>query len=193
MFSLVSRFSFSVSFIGFGGFSPGSHSRFPFKILIQGSHLRFPLQVSIQSSHSRFPLKVLIQGSHSRFPFKVPTQGSHLRFPFKVPILGSHSKFPLKVPIQGFHSRFPLQIFFEVLLQQIPRSTELASEEGGNCNNVIFGAESSQSRSHVTTTNHDFTSTGLTSITALGSSSSTLQSRRYVYLRKDIPLDAYRV
>ena len=35
-------------------------------------------------------------------------------------------------------------------------------------NNVTFGVESSQSRSHVTTINHNFTSSGLTSITALG-------------------------
>ena len=46
------------------------------------------------------------------------------------------------------------------------------------CNNVTFGAESSRSRSHVTTTNHDFTSSGLTSITALDSFSSTPLSRR---------------
>ena len=65
----------------------------------------------------------------------------------------------------------------------IPCSAELASEKRSNCNNMIFGAESSQSRSHVTITKHDFTSSGLTSITTLGSSSSTLQSRRYVYLQ----------
>ena len=34
----------------------------------------------------------------------------------------------------------------------------------------------------MTTTNHDFNSSGLTSITALSSSSSTPQSRWYVYL-----------
>ena len=44
------------------------------------------------------------------------------------------------------------------------------------CNNVTLGAESSQSGSHMTTTNHDFISSGLTSITTLGSSSSTPQS-----------------
>ena len=35
-------------------------------------------------------------------------------------------------------------------------------------NNVSFGVESSRSRSHVTTINHNFISFGLTSITALG-------------------------
>ena len=118
MFSVVSRFSFPVSLIGLGGFSPGSHPRFPFKV------------------------------------------------PIQVPILG-----------------FPFQVPSEVPLQQISRSAELASEEGGNCNNVTLGAESSQSGSHVTTTNYDFTSFGLTSITALGSSSSTPQSRWYVCLQ----------
>ena len=48
---------------------------------------------------------------------------------------------------------------------------------------MTFGAESSQSRSHITTTNRDFTSFGLTSITTLGSSSSTSKSRRNVYLQ----------
>ena len=65
------------------------------------------------------------------------------------------------------------------------------SEERGNCNNVTFGAESSQSRSHMTTTNHNINSSGLTSITALSSSSFMPQSRWYVYLRKGIPLDVY--
>ena len=46
------------------------------------------------------------------------------------------------------------------------------------CTNMTFGVESSRSRSYVTTTNHDFTSSGLTSITVLGSFSSTLLSRR---------------
>ena len=124
IFSVVSRFSSPVSFIGLGGFSPGFHSRFPFKVPIQDSHSRF----------------------FSKFSFN-----------------------------------------------KIPRSAELASKEGGNCNNVTFGAKSSQSRNHVTTTNHEFTSTSLTSITTLGSSSSTPQSRQYVYLWKGIPLDAYWV
>ena len=48
---------------------------------------------------------------------------------------------------------------------------------------MTFGAESSQSRSHVTTTNCDFNSFSLTSITALRSSSSMPQSSRYVYLQ----------
>ena len=86
----------------------------------------------------------------------------------------------------GSHSSYP---------STIPRSAEFASEEGGNCNNVTFRAESSQSRSHMTTTNHNLTPSSLTSITALGSSSSTPlsrwrsvpphlpQSRRYVYLQ----------
>ena len=90
--------------------------------------------------------------------------------------------------VEGFSSgsHFPLQRF--------PRSAELASKEGGNCNNVTFGAKSSWSRSHVTTTNHDFTLSGLTCyvittnhdftssnstfITALGSFSSTPLSKR---------------
>ena len=46
------------------------------------------------------------------------------------------------------------------------------------CNNVAFRAESFQTRNHVTTTNHNFTSSGLTSITALGSFSSTSLGRR---------------
>ena len=45
-------------------------------------------------------------------------------------------------------------------------------------NNVTFGAESFRSRSHVTTTNHNFTSFGLTSIMVLDSSSSILLTRR---------------
>ena len=65
----------------------------------------------------------------------------------------------------------------------IPRAMELVSEEGDIYNNVIFGAESSQSRSHVITTNRNFTLFGLTSIMALGSSSSISQSRWYVYLQ----------
>ena len=84
-------------------------------------------------------------------------------FPPQFPIIGLGGFSP------GSHSSSP---------STISRSAELASEEGGNCNNVTFGAESSRSRSHVTTTNHDFTSSGLTSITALGSSSSTPLSRR---------------
>ena len=43
--------------------------------------------------------------------------------------------------------------FYSSSLSTIPFSAELASEEGGNCNRVTFGAESSRSRSHVTTTN----------------------------------------
>ena len=70
---------------------------------------------------------------------------------------------------------------------------ELTSEERGNCNNVIFGAESFQSRNHVTTINHDFISSSLTSIMALDSSSSTPHSRRYIYLWKGIPLNVYQV
>ena len=111
-------------------------------------------------------------GSHLRFPFKVPIQGSiqgsHPRFLFKIPIQGSHSRFSFKVLLQGSYSRYPFQVPLEVFLQQIPRSAELASKKRGNCNNVTFKRESSQSRSHVTTTNHNFTSFGLTSITALG-------------------------
>ena len=73
-----------------------------------------------------------------------------------------------QVPIQGSHLRFPFKVPFKVTLQQIPRSAELASEERGNFNNLTFGTESSRSRSYVTTTNHNFTSSGLTSITTLG-------------------------
>ena len=57
---------------------------------------------------------------------------------------------------------------------------------------MTFGAESSRSRSHVTTTKHNFSSSGLTSITAfgsitvLGSSSSTPLSRRRL-----VPLHLY--
>ena len=64
----------------------------------------------------------------------------------------------------GSHSRFPFQVFFKVPLQQIPRLAELASEKGGNCNNVTFGAESSRSIGHVTTIIQDFTLVNLTSI-----------------------------
>ena len=60
------------------------------------------------------------------------------------------------------------------------RQTDRSNSTPSSCNNVTLGAESSQSGSHVTTTNYDFTSSDLTSITALGSSSSTPQSRRYV-------------
>ena len=44
-----------------------------------------------------------------------------------------------QVLIRGSHSRFLFKIPFEVPLQQVPRSAELASKEGGNCNNVTFG------------------------------------------------------
>ena len=83
----------------------------------------------------------------------------------------------------GFHSRFPFRVPFKVPLQQISCLTELISKERGNCNNVTLGAESSRSGSHMTTTNHNFNSSDLTSIMALGSSSSTPQSRWYVYLQ----------
>ena len=53
---------------------------------------------------------------------------------------------------------------------------EVDSDE---CNNITFGKESSRSRSHMTTTNCNFTPFGLTSITVLGFSSFTPQSRRY--------------
>ena len=59
------------------------------------------------------------------------------RFPFKVPIQNSYSRFPFKVLIVGF----PFQVPFKVPLQQIPRSAELVSEKGGNCNNVTFKVE----------------------------------------------------
>ena len=48
---------------------------------------------------------------------------------------------------------------------------------------MTLGAESFQSVSYVTTTNHNFISSGLTFITMLGSSSSTPQSKQYVYLQ----------
>ena len=46
------------------------------------------------------------------------------------------------------------------------------------CNNMTFRAESSQNGSHMTTINHNFTSSGLTFIRALGFFSSTSLSRR---------------
>ena len=49
-------------------------------------------------------------------------------------------------------------------------------------NNMTFGVKSSRSKSYVITTNYDLISSGLTSITMIGSSSSTPQSRWYVYL-----------
>ena len=55
----------------------------------------------------------------------------------------------------GFHSS----------LQRLPCSTELASEEGDNCNNVTLRAEGSQSGSHVTTIIQNFTLVNLTSTT----------------------------
>ena len=45
----------------------------------------------------------------------------------------------------------------------IPRSIELASKEGSNCNNVTFRAKSSRSGSYVTTIIQDFTLVTLTS------------------------------
>ena len=73
---------------------------------------------------------------------------------------------------KGFlpNSYFPFQPFL--------RLVELTSEERGNCNNVSFEAESSQSRSHVTIINHDFTLSDLTFITTLNFFSSTPLSRR---------------
>ena len=62
--------------------------------------------------------------------------------------------------LPGFHSSSSSTILCLV---------EFASKKRGNCNNVTFGAKNSWSRSHMTTTNHDFTSSGFTSITALGS------------------------
>ena len=50
-------------------------------------------------------------------------------------------------------------------LQRLPRSTELASEEGGNCNNMTLGAEGSRSGSHVTIIIQNFTLVSLTSTT----------------------------
>ena len=41
----------------------------------------------------------------------------------------------------GFHLRFLFKVLFEIPLQQISHSAEIASEEGGNCNNVTFGVE----------------------------------------------------
>ena len=60
-------------------------------------------------------------------------------------------------------------------ISMIPRSTELASKERGNCNNVTSGeflrwksrAESSQSRNHVTTIIQNFILVSLTSSVTL--------------------------
>ena len=64
----------------------------------------------------------------------------------------------------------------------IPRLAELTSEEGGNCNNISFGAESSQSGSYMTITNYNLTLSGLTSITTLGSFPSLSLSRQHLVL-----------
>ena len=61
---------------------------------------------------------------------------------------------PLQSSITGLGGFSPGS--FQIPLQQISRSAELASKERGNCNNVIFGAESYQSRNHVTTIIQDF-------------------------------------
>ena len=60
--------------------------------------------------------------------------------------------FPPQLPLSGW------EVFHQVPTLTIPRSTELASEEGGNCNNVSgeflkrkSRAEKSRSGSHVTT------------------------------------------
>ena len=55
----------------------------------------------------------------------------------------------------GFHSS----------LQRLPRSAELASEKGSNCNNMTLGAESFQSGSHMTTIIQNFTRVSLISTT----------------------------
>ena len=47
----------------------------------------------------------------------------------------------------------------------IPRSAELTFKKRGNCNNVTFGAESSQSGSYITTIIYNFTLINLTSTT----------------------------
>ena len=59
------------------------------------------------------------------------------------------------IELGKFFTKFPFSLI-------IPRSKELASKDGGNYNNVTFGVESFQSRSHVTTSIQIFTLVSLT-------------------------------
>ena len=80
----------------------------------------------------------------------------------------------------------------------IPRSTELASKEGGNCNNVTLRAESSQSGSHITTIIQNFTLVSLTFIVtphpvelSLGAAVPSLPTYLSFYTLNFLPLRLY--
>ena len=70
------------------------------------------------------------------------------------------SRFSFPVFIIGLGS-FSLGFYFFLT---ISCSTKLASKEGGNCNNMTFGAESLQSRSYLTTIIQNFILVNLTFI-----------------------------
>ena len=149
------------------GFPPQSSLHQVGRFFINWSLVWFPSSVFPSSSwevfHQRHNLLRLII-----FPTGLGCSHWSPGFPLQFLIIG------LEGFLSGSHSSS---------LSTIPRSAELLSKERGNYNKVTFGAESSQSRSYVTTINYDFISSGLTSIMALGSSSSTPQSRRYIYLQ----------
>ena len=101
--------------------------------------------------------------------------GTH-QLPYKAKMFSVVSWFSSLVSLIGLGGFSPA--FHPISPLTISRSAKLVSKEGGNCNNVTFEAESFRSKSHMTTINHNFTSSSLTSIMALDSSSSTPQSRR---------------
>ena len=83
------------------------------------------------------------------------------RLPYRARIFSVVSRFSSPVSLIGLGG-FSLGPHFP---STIPRSTELASKEKSNCNNVILRAKSSQSGSHVTTIIQNFTLVSLTSTT----------------------------
>ena len=71
MFSLVSWFSSSVSLIGLGGFSPGSYSKFPFKVLILGFSFQVPFKVPLQQIPRSAELALEERGNCNNMTFGV--------------------------------------------------------------------------------------------------------------------------
>ena len=102
-----------------------------------------------QSSHHGF----------GRFFIICPFETHQL--PYGARMFSVVSRFSSLVSLIGLGGFSPGSHFFST----IPCSTELAFEEGGNCNNVTLGTESSQSGSHVTIIIQNFTLVSLTSTT----------------------------
>ena len=73
------------------------------------------------------------------------------------------SQFSSSVFLIGLRSFLPSSHFFSMIL----RSMKLAFKKRGNCNNVMFGAESSHNGSYITTIIQNFTLVTLTSTVML--------------------------